>query len=133
MLAVSVLAEGGNTIQKRAAPEYAYRPRSQYSQNPSVSTPFKSLEAVLAKSGPSFQQDYLSAQPAAPGLSQAQQYYQEQAETPAAAYAQPSATKYVSIGAGSGSASPAEAQKVRAIFSYVIINKFSKQLMKLIS
>lgn len=116
-MAVLAHAEDASTQQKRAAPDYTYRSAGpQYNQDSAGSPAYsKSLQAVLAKSGPSLQQEYISQQPAAPGLSQAQQYYQEQVEPQAVAYAQPTSNKYISASAGAGSASPAEAQKVSVV------------------
>lgn len=119
VMAVAVLAnaEEPNSKEKRATPEYAYRSAGPRYNQDSVAAPVytKSLQAVLAKSGPSIPQEYVSQQPAAAGLSQSQQYYEEQSEPQAVSYAQPSVNKYVPGGAGAGSAASAELQKVSGV------------------
>lgn len=64
------------------------------------------MKAVLARSGPTVQQEYSPQYPAATGLAASQQYYQDQREPQRVAYAQQSPNEYAS------SASP-DLQKVR--------------------
>lgn len=116
-LTVLVNAEDASTRQERAA-EYPYRSVGpQYNQDTVSPSVYKTLQTVLAKSGPSLQQqDYVSQQSASTGLSQAQQYY-EQSEPQAVAYAQPSVNKYVSAAAATPESGAAtDVQKVSPVF-----------------
>lgn len=118
MLVVLAHSKNTNSQHQRSPPEYSYRPVAagagrQYSQESAVPPLYsKSLQAVLAKSGPTLQQEYVG-QPAAPGLSQSQQYYTDNAEQQAVSYTQPSENKYVSSAAGAGAVPSAGLQKVR--------------------
>lgn len=117
---MSAHARNVNYQQPRGQPDFTYRPAASagrpYSSESAVSPIFsKSLEQLLAKSGPSVPQGYAS-QPAAPGLT-AQQYYQEQAEPQAVTYSRPSVSS-------AGVAPSADSQKV-CVLVYASLNKLS--------
>lgn len=108
---MSAHARNVNYQQPRGSPDFTYRPAGSaarpYGSESAVSPLFsKSLQQLLAKSGPSVPQEYVS-QPAAPGLT-AQQYYQEQAEPQAVTYSRPSVPS-------AGAAPSADSQKVSVL------------------
>lgn len=95
-----------NSQQYEGAPQYVYSSGSRSGSQESAVPPIysKSVKAVLAKSGPSAQQEYTPKYSAASLASQ--QYYQTQSEPQRTAYTQQSSNEYAS------SSSP-DAQKVR--------------------
>lgn len=119
VLAISAHARNANYQQPRGQQqEFTYDPAATagrpYSSESAVSPLFsKSLQQVLAKSGPTLLQEYVS-RPGASGLA-AQQYYQEQADPQAVAYSRPSTPS-------AGPAQSADSQKVRVLNNNIHMN-----------